>query len=66
MEVFQEEDLSLTLLPANSLMEILYNELKTLNPIDFEALFVFNRGPVEIRLDSPVLREQLNKIWSRG
>ncbi|NLW08637.1 MAG: AAA family ATPase [Firmicutes bacterium] len=66
VEVFQEEDLSLTLLPANSLMEILYNELKTLNPIDFEALFVFNRGPVEIRLDSPVLREQLNKIWSRG
>ncbi|NLY89297.1 MAG: hypothetical protein GX085_06710 [Firmicutes bacterium] len=66
LEVFQEEDFSLTLLPPTSLMEILYNELKTLNPIDFEALFVFNRGPVEIRLDSPILRDQLNKIQSRG
>ena len=66
VEIFQEEDFSLTLLSPTSLMDILYSELRTLNPIDFEALFVFDRGPVAIRLDSPVLREQLNKLWSRG
>ncbi len=66
LEVFQKEGFSLSLLSPSSLMDILHSELKTLNPIDFEALFVFHRGPVEIRLDAPLLREQLNKIWSRG
>jgi hypothetical protein len=66
LEVFQKEDFSLALLSPTSLMDILHGELKTLNPIDFEALFVFHRGPVAIRLDAPVLREQLNKIWSHG
>jgi hypothetical protein len=66
LEVFQEEGFSLALLSPTSLMELLYSELKTLNPIDFEALFVFHKGPVEIMLDSPVLREQLNKILNQG
>lgn len=62
LEVFQQDGFCLTLLPPASIMEILHGELKTLNPIDFEALFVFGRGPVEISQDSPALREQLHKI----
>ena len=44
LEVFQEDGFSLALLSPTSLMDILHGELKTLNPIDFEALFVFHRG----------------------
>lgn len=65
LEVFRQEGFRLKHLFPATVMEILRKELGTLNPLDFEALYVFPAGAAEIREDAPVIREEWQKITNK-
>lgn len=66
LEVFRQEGFRMKRLFPATVIEILRKELGTLNPLDFEAFFVFPPGAVEINWESPLLREEWLKISSKS
>lgn len=66
LEVFRREGFRLKRLFPATVMEILRKELGTLNPLDFEAFFVFPAGAVEINWESPLIREEWLKISNKS
>lgn len=61
-EIFGSEGMRLLPQPATALMDLLCKELATLNPLDFEALYIFDGGNLRTNQDSPGLWERLQQL----
>lgn len=62
LEIFEETGMRLFPQSPAVLMDLLRTELGTLNPLDFEGIFVLDRDEMELNQNSLGVREELQKI----
>jgi hypothetical protein len=62
LEVFKYEGMRLFSLPSTVLMDLLYSEIGTLNPLDFEALFLYKNNALTLNQHAPIIREHIQQL----
>lgn len=62
VEIFEETGMRLLPQSATVLMNLLRSELGTLNPLDFEAIFLLDQDEMEVNQNSLGIREKLQKV----
>jgi hypothetical protein len=66
LEVFKYEEKRLLPLPATVLMDIIYSEFGTLNPLDFEAISLFQNNNLRLNQYAPLIREHVQQLVYEG
>ena len=64
LEVFQCQEKRLLSLPATALMDLLYHEVGTLNPLDFEVISLFEPDQLMLNQHAPLVREHVQQLIS--
>lgn len=62
VEIFEEAGMRLLPQSSTVLMNLLRTELGTLNPLDFEAIFLLDQDEMELNQNSLGIREELQKV----
>ncbi len=66
LEIFQCQARRLLSLPATALMDLLYREVGTLNPLDFEVISLFEPDQLLLNQHAPLVREHVQQLISTG
>lgn len=62
VEIFEETGIRLLPQSSTVLMNLLRTELGTLNPLDFEAIYLLDQDEMEVNQNSLGIREELQKV----
>lgn len=62
LEVFKRQTKRLFPLSSMALMDLLFQEIRFLNPLDFEVISVFENGEFAIEQNAPLIREHIQKL----
>ncbi len=66
LEVFKFEGRRLFPLPSTVLMDLLYSEIGTLNPLDFEVLYLYKKSAPYLNQHAPIIREHVQQLIFDG